>query len=123
MSFVRDLVGILLLGLGLLFAALGVFGLYRMPDVYTRMHATAKALVLGSSLILVGVAFLAPLELGLRALVTVAFVLITSPVATFASARAAHRRREPMTMRTVMDELEAARGGRRAEEQEPYQVD
>jgi len=123
LAWIRDFVGILLLAGGLLFAALGVFGLYRMPDVYTRMHGGSKAVTLGASMLLLSLLFLAPLSLGLRAAAILAFVFLTTPVATFVSARAAHRRREPMTEHTVCDELEAYRHADRDEEKEPYEVD
>ena len=33
--------------LGLVVTTLGVVGMYRMPDVYTELHAASKAVVLG----------------------------------------------------------------------------
>ena len=123
LAWIRDLVGVLLLGGGLFFATLGVFGLYRMPDVYTRMHGGSKAVTLGASMLLLALVFLAPLPFGLRAVAILAFVFLTTPVATFVAARAAHRRREPMTEHTICDELEEFRHADRDEEKEPYQVD
>ena len=121
--WLRDLAGILLLAGGLGFATLGVFGLYRMPDVYTRMHGGSKAITLGTTMMLLALVFLAPASLGLRAFAILAFIFLTTPVVTFVSARAAHRRREPMTEHTVIDELEVYRHADRDEEKEPYQVD
>lgn len=123
LEWIRDLAGVLLLGGGLCVTVLGVFGLFRMPDVYTRIHASAKAVALGSPMLLLGVAFVSPLEVGLQALAILGFMFLTAPIATFASARAAHRRREPMTEQTVIDELEELRRTDRDEEKEPYQVD
>ncbi|WP_373046847.1 monovalent cation/H(+) antiporter subunit G [Vulgatibacter sp.] len=123
LAWLRDAIGLALLAGGLCFTALGVFGLFRMPDVYTRMHAGSKAVTLGASMILVAVAFLAPLPIGLRAIAITLFLFLTTPVATFASARAAHRRREPMALQTVIDELEDHRRGERAREREPYPMD
>jgi multicomponent Na+:H+ antiporter subunit G len=98
-------IGIFGIGGGLLFAGLGVWGLYRMPDVYTRMHAATKAVTLGSSMTLLGVAVLSPLDVALKAAGITAFLFLTTPVAALALARAAHRRGEPKSERTLLDEL------------------
>jgi len=123
MSWLRDFAGMLLLAGGLLFTALAVFGLFRMPDVYTRMHAGSKVVAIGAPMLLLGVALVAQPEVGLQALAILGFLFLTAPSSTFASARAAHRRREPMTERTVIDELELLRHRDRDEEKEPYEVD
>jgi len=103
---VLGVLGILLIAGGLGFCALGVIGLLRMPDIYTRMHAAAKAISLGSSMTLLGVALLSPLDVALKAIGTLVFLFLTTPIAAFAVARTAHRRREPMTRVTVIDDLE-----------------
>jgi multicomponent Na+:H+ antiporter subunit G len=119
----RDLAGVLLLAGGLLFATLGVVGLYRMPDVFTRMHGGAKAVTLGASMLLMSLVLLAPPSLGMRAFATLIFILLITPVGTYVSARAAHRRRAPMTEHTICDELDAYRRADRDAEKEPYPVD
>ncbi len=43
MTSILDIVTCILLGTGITFNALGVVGLLRFPDLYTRMHATTKA--------------------------------------------------------------------------------
>ena len=120
---VRDAFGLFFLGGGLLFSALGVLGLFRMPDVYTRMHAAAKTICMGSAMTLLGVAVLASTHIALKAIATMIFVYLTSPIATTAAARAAHRRREPMSFNTVQDDLERDRDPRHLAEHEPYHVD
>jgi multicomponent Na+:H+ antiporter subunit G len=47
-----EIVSVLLLVAGFFFLAVGTIGLLRMPDVYTRMHATAKCDTLGAALVL-----------------------------------------------------------------------
>ncbi len=88
--------------IGLTFNGLGVIGLLRFPDVYTRLHAATKATTFGSiftSLAVVTYAFTnlflngntADLQLGLHTLVAIAALLLTNPVGAHAIARAAHR--------------------------------
>ncbi|MCZ2417364.1 MAG: monovalent cation/H(+) antiporter subunit G [Burkholderiales bacterium] len=50
-----DSIAFVLLVIGLIFNALGVIGLIRFPDVYTRLHASTKATTFGSIFLCLGV--------------------------------------------------------------------
>lgn len=102
---IGELLGAWLVFAGVVFSTLGVVGLYRMPDLYTRIHAGAKVIAIGSAFCLIGVALFSPREIAIRALAIMLFLYLTTPIATNAAARAAHRRREPMTPSTLLDEL------------------
>jgi len=81
-----------LIACGVFFFFTGAIGLIRFPDLYTRMHAAGKCDTLGGFLVLTGLACLGGLTLASLKIVMVAlFVLITSPTATHAIARAAKR--------------------------------
>lgn len=54
MSVVLDILGWVALGLGGFFCAVGALGLNRMPDVFTRMHATSVIETLGVGLLILG---------------------------------------------------------------------
>jgi len=102
---VSTLVALLLVS-GALFMLLAAFGLVRLPDLYTRMSATSKAATLGASLVLLGAAlhFGTAAAAG-RALVIVAFLFLTAPLAAHAIGRAGYRRGSPLWQGTVADEL------------------
>jgi len=102
---IAEFAGAWLVLAGVVFSALGVIGLYRMPDVYTRIHAGAKVIAIGSAFCLIGVALFTPAEIAVRCVAIILFLYLTTPIATHAAARAAHRIREPMTPSTVIDEL------------------
>jgi multicomponent Na+:H+ antiporter subunit G len=114
---VSALVALLLVS-GALFMLLAGVGLVRLPDLYTRMSATSKAATLGASLVLLGAAvhFGTAAAAG-RAVVVVAFLFLTAPLAAHAIGRAGYRRRSPLWEGTVADELAGtpARRERRAE--------
>jgi len=75
---------------GSLFAVIGGVGLLRLPDVFARMHGGGITDTLGAGLILVGLMFQSGLSLATGKLVMVLlFLLLTSPTATHAVARAA----------------------------------
>jgi multicomponent Na+:H+ antiporter subunit G len=85
-------VGMVLITGGAFFLLTGAVGLIRFPDFYTRMHAAGKCDTLGSLLILSGLACHGGLSLASAKLLVVAlFILVTSPTATHAIARAAAR--------------------------------
>lgn len=80
---------IFLLGGGL-FSVIGGAGMLRMPDFYTRMHAASITDTGGMILMLAGLMLQAGLTLVTAKLFFVMiFLLMTSPTATHALARAA----------------------------------
>lgn len=96
----------LLLVSGALFMLLAGVGLVRLPDLYTRMSATSKAATLGASLVLLGAAaHFGSVAVAGRAVVVVAFLFLTAPVAAHAIGRAGYRRGSPLWTGTIEDEL------------------
>jgi multicomponent Na+:H+ antiporter subunit G len=89
---VLDIVGAVLLALGLLLATIGLYGLLRMPDIFHQLHPAG--LVTGPAVILVLLASAATwsAEIITSAALVILFVLITSPLSTHAIAQAARRR-------------------------------
>jgi multicomponent Na+:H+ antiporter subunit G len=101
-----DILGSALIVLGTLLIVLAAFGLLRMPDIYLRLSATSKSSSLGIACVLAGVALLM-LDTGvtLRALIIVAFVFLTVPVASHILGRAAYRAGTGLWAGSVVDEM------------------
>lgn len=81
---------------GLFFFAVGVLGILRFPDFYTRLHAAGKCDSLAAVLVIAGVALynlndysFANLLISLKILAIGLFVFIASPTATHAITKAA----------------------------------
>jgi multicomponent Na+:H+ antiporter subunit G len=76
---------------GVAFDLLGCLGLIRLPDIYNRLQAATKSVTLGTCAILFGVflefGFTAG---GIKALICIIFVMLTSPTAAHALARGSH---------------------------------
>ncbi|MGE5558657.1 MAG: monovalent cation/H(+) antiporter subunit G [Bacillota bacterium] len=90
---------------GLAFDFFGVLGLVRLPDVYNRLQASTKCVTFGSAGILFGVfIYFGFCPIGYKALLCIGFILLTSPVAAHAIARAAHRNGIPPAKGTVIDQ-------------------
>jgi multicomponent Na+:H+ antiporter subunit G len=82
----------LFLLLGGFFCVIAAVGVLRLPDVLTRMHASTKAGVLGSSLILIGAAiYLQETELTARVIAIILFLMLTSPIGAHMIGRASVR--------------------------------
>ena len=85
-----DLTSAGLLAAGSIFVLIGAFGLIRLPDFYTRLHAAGITDTLGAELILLGLMFQAGLSLVTVKLILISlFIFFTSPTATHAVANAA----------------------------------
>ncbi|MBL7156599.1 MAG: Na+/H+ antiporter subunit G [Candidatus Omnitrophica bacterium] len=99
-----DIIGLILISVGLLFDVFGCLGLVRLPDVYNRLQAATKCVTLGTCSILMGtfiiVGFCAA---GIKALLCILFILLTSPVAAHAIARGAHRSGVKLCKESVVD--------------------
>lgn len=90
---------------GTFFMLVAGFGIFRMPDVYIRMHAATKAASLGVGLLLIGAAVhFGDLAIATKALVTTAFIFMTSPVAAHMLGRSAYIRKVKMWDQSVIDE-------------------
>lgn len=87
---------ILLIVAGLL-AAIGAYGLVRLPDFFTRMHPPAMGSTLGAGCVLLASILVSSAAAGrpvVHALVITLFIVITAPVTAMLLARAALYRRE-----------------------------
>lgn len=86
----------LLVFLGLALLTVAVYGVIRLPDVYTQLHAASKAGFVGVAVLLAAAALDGDGATLARAVVIVVLLAVTTPVAAHAVARAALRRGEPM---------------------------
>jgi len=89
-ELILNLISAGLLAAGSIFVLIGAFGLVRLPDFYTRLHAAGITDTLGAELILLGLMFQAGLSLVTVKLILISlFIFFTSPTATHAVANAA----------------------------------
>ena len=101
---INELAGLALIVLGVLFDVSGCVGLVRLPDVYNRIQASTKCVVLGTTLILLGaVVWMNEFPVILKGLICILFILITSSTAAHALARAAYRSGVALDESSVVD--------------------
>ncbi len=94
---------LMLLGAG--FCLIAAIGIIRLPDVYSRLHAASKAVMLGVALPLIAVCIASPTApVLIKSLFSMVFICLTTPVAAHLIARAAYREGVPPCDQTVCDE-------------------
>ena len=105
MDTLFQLIALIAVIIGTLFSIVGVLGYIRLPDVYTRLHATGKVGVFGVVLLLVAAVVWTPLGWA-KALLLIVLLMVAGPVATHAIASAAYRIGIPRK-NAVQDDLES----------------
>ena len=91
---------------GAFFTFVAAVGVYRLPDILMRMHASTKAGTLGTGFILLAVAIITP-DIGVitRAIATILFLIVTAPVAAHLIGRASYTVGTKLWKNTIVDEL------------------
>ena len=89
-------------GVGIM--TLGVFGVVRMPDIYTRLHAASKSVFLGVISLVLASLVTGDAAIVARVLLIGAALLLTTPVAAHAIGRGAYLERERMETPGAVDE-------------------
>lgn len=93
-----------LIAIGLVVMTLGVLGVYRMPDAYTKLHAQSKAVAIGAVCLIAAAVLGGAAPNALLGLLVGAFLLLTAPVSAHVIARAAWRQGERLRGTSVVDE-------------------
>ncbi len=101
--FVIQLIVLAAVIAGTIFSLLGVVGYFRLPDVYTRLHATGKVGTFGVVLLLIAALSLTLIGIG-KGLVLILMLVISGPVASHAIASAAYRSGIPLK-NAIQDDL------------------
>ncbi|MCO5182989.1 MAG: monovalent cation/H(+) antiporter subunit G [Anaerolineae bacterium] len=95
MTTILEILAIIAITIGTAFTVIGVIGFHRLPDVYTRLHATGKVGVFGVVLLLSATALVTSGAWS-KVLVLIALLLIVGPVTAHALSSAAYRLGVPM---------------------------
>jgi multicomponent Na+:H+ antiporter subunit G len=86
----NETIGIIFIVIGIIFNIAGCIGLIRLPDLYTQIQASTKCVTTGACGIMFGVfCYTGFTPTGIKALLVIAFILLTAPVSAHAIGRAA----------------------------------
>jgi multicomponent Na+:H+ antiporter subunit G len=86
----REIAITVMAAIGVALLLVSAIGIVRLPDVYTRMHAAAKASTLGVAFVLLSAGIFYPDQLVI-ALVVIVLFFVTAPIAATTMARATYR--------------------------------
>ncbi len=88
----RELIGSIIIGIGVLFVLIGVFGIFRFKDFFQRILIGSKVDTVGFITICIGAIVHSGLTwFSMKVLLLVAVVMIINPVITHAIAQSAYR--------------------------------
>ncbi|MCC5890636.1 MAG: monovalent cation/H(+) antiporter subunit G [Alkalibacterium sp.] len=91
MAVVQEWVGNIVVLIGLLFMTLGVFGIFRFKDYFSRILITGKVDTVGFITIMIGLIIRHGFDFFTGKIILVlALYIITNPIATHAITRSAH---------------------------------
>jgi multicomponent Na+:H+ antiporter subunit G len=107
MDFLRDIGpyladALVILGVGVM--TMGVYGMVRMPDIYTKLHASSKSVFLGAIALMVASVVTGEKEIIMRVVLIAVALLITTPIASHVIAHAAALEHETMRTPGAIDE-------------------
>lgn len=90
MSMIINIIAGLFMVVGFFFVCVAAVGVLRLPDFYTRMHASGKSETLGVMLTLIGLAIYNGFNLvSLKIMLISLFILLGNPIGSHAISRAA----------------------------------
>ena len=99
-----NLAAIIIFGIGVAFNIFGCIGLIRLPDIYNRLQASTKCVTFGTIFLLIGVlVYFGFTAVGIKAILCLFFILITSPTAAHAIARGAYHAKVGLWKKSVID--------------------
>jgi multicomponent Na+:H+ antiporter subunit G len=101
----NDIIGTILLCVGILFNLFGCLGLVRLPDVYNRLQSATKCVTLGTCSILLSLLFFFGWsEIGVKALVAIPLLFFSATVSAHALARGSYFFGVKLDKRSVKDD-------------------
>ncbi|MGF1473426.1 MAG: monovalent cation/H(+) antiporter subunit G [Rubrobacteraceae bacterium] len=89
---------------GTFIVTIGVYGIIRMPDTFTRLHAASKAVFLGLITLLLASTLTGELGIITRVTMIAFFLLMTTPVSAHVIGKASFNRGERMRSPEAVDE-------------------
>lgn len=89
---------------GSVIITIGVYGVLRMPDIYTKLHAASKSVFLGVNSFVAASLVTGDQAIVTKVLLIAAVLILTTPVASHVIGRAAYLEHLPMTTPDAIDE-------------------
>lgn len=88
----------------LLVMTLGIAGIWRMPDIYTKLHGASKSVFLGVVVMALSTTVVAEEAIIHRVVLLILLVVVTTPISSHVIGRAAYIMQERMETPGAIDE-------------------
>ncbi|WP_296622995.1 monovalent cation/H(+) antiporter subunit G [Marivirga sp.] len=103
---ISEIIILIFVFFGVLLMFIASLGLFKMPDLYTRMSAVTKAVTFKVGLIVVSASiYFNSFPVILKAILIIFLLLLTTPVSSHLLGKEAHERKAPLWKKTIIDEL------------------
>jgi multicomponent Na+:H+ antiporter subunit G len=97
--------------LGVTIMTIGVYGVIRMPDLYTRLHAASKSVFVGVVSLCLASVVTGDASIVARVFLIAILLLVTTPVSAHVIARGAYGERQRMRTPGAIDQLDQELAG------------
>lgn len=107
---VQELIAFLLMGLGLIFLIGSAIGMLRLPDFYSRVHASGNSETLGTMLVFLGLAVYNGFnDTSFKLIVIFLFIFLGNPIGSHILTKTAYKTGHPIwTLRRAQELAEKA---------------
>jgi multicomponent Na+:H+ antiporter subunit G len=100
-----EIIAYIFIGIGVTFNFFGCLGLLRFPDIYNRLQAGTKCVTFGTIFILLGTLIAVGINAtGIKAIICMLIILITSPTAAHAISKGAYKSGVKLWDKSITDE-------------------
>ena len=94
---IQEFVAALLMGLGLIFLIGSMIGMLRLPDFYSRVHASGNSETLGTMLVFLGLAVYNGVSItSAKLLIILMFIFVGNPIGSHILTKAAYKTGHPV---------------------------
>ena len=106
-TFLQEMVAALLMGLGLIFLVGSMIGMLRLPDFYSRVHASGNSETLGTMLVFLGLAVYNGVSItSAKLLIILMFIFLGNPIGSHILTKAAYKTGHPVwTKKRLPEEI------------------
>jgi multicomponent Na+:H+ antiporter subunit G len=94
---IQEIIAALLMGLGLIFLVGSMIGMLRLPDFYSRVHASGNSETLGTMLVFLGLAVYNGVSItSANLLIILMFIFVGNPIGSHILTKAAYKTGHPV---------------------------
>ncbi len=94
---VQEIIAAILMGIGMIFLIGSMIGMLRLPDFYSRVHASGNSETLGTMLVFLGLAVYNGISItSAKLLIILAFIFVGNPIGSHILTKAAYKTGHPV---------------------------